>query len=188
MSKSILIYHFYIKRISFYIMNRGSRVFLLKNLLLFLFVLFASDVPAKNFPVQTTPYISDYANLLDPETEARLTKTIMKLRQDLDLELTIATIETRYDYGNFDSIEEFSNGLFKSWGLGNLARNDGVLILISRSDGEMRIEVGSSYGEIYNRRMGLVIQNHFLPYFKRNQIAEGIELGTNEIINRLQPT
>ena len=95
-------------------MNRGSRVFLLKNLLLFLFVLFASDVSAKNFPVQTTPYISDYANLLDPETEARLTKTIMKLRQDLDLELTIATIETRYDYGNFDSIEEFSNGLFKS--------------------------------------------------------------------------
>jgi len=149
-------------------------MFLLKNLLLFLFVLFTSDVSAKNFPVQTTPYISDYANLLDPETEARLTKTIMKLRQDLDLELTIATIETRYDYGNFDSIEEFSNGLFKIWGLGNLARNDGVLILISRSDGEMRIEVGSSYGEIYNRRMGLVIQNHFLPYFKRNQIAEGI--------------
>ena len=188
MSKSILICHFYIKRISFYIMNRGSRVFLLKNLLLFLFVLFASDVSAKNFPVQTTPYISDYANLLDPETEARLTKTIMKLRQDLDLELTIATIETRYDYGNFDSIEEFSTGLFKIWGLGNLARNDGVLILISRSDGEMRIEVGSSYGEIYNRRMGLVIQNHFLPYFKRNKIAEGIEIGTYEIINRLQPT
>ena len=81
-------------------------MFLLKNLLIFLFVLFASNVSAKNFPIQTTPYISDYANLLDPETEARLTKTIMKLRQDLDLELTIATIETRYDYGNFDSIEE----------------------------------------------------------------------------------
>ncbi|MDA7846525.1 TPM domain-containing protein, partial [Amylibacter sp.] len=83
---------------------------------------------------------------------------------------------------------EFSYGLFKSWNLGNLARNDGVLILISRSDGEMRIEVGSSYGEIYNKRMGLVIQNHFLPYFQGNQIAEGIELGTYEIINRLQPT
>ena len=161
---------------------------LLKNLLIFFFLLFATNSSAKSFPVQTTPYISDYANLLDPETEARLTKTIVKLRQDLDLELTIATIETRYDYGNFNSIEEFSYGLFKSWNLGNLARNDGVLILISRSDGEMRIEVGSSYGEIYNKRMGLVIQNHFLPYFQGNQIAEGIELGTYEIINRLQPT
>ena len=161
---------------------------LIKNLLIFFFLLFATNTSAKNYPVQTTPYISDYANLLDPETEARLTKTIVKLRRDLDLELTIATIETRYDYGNFNSIEEFSVGLFKSWNLGSLARNDGVLILISRSDGEMRIEVGSSYGEIYNKRMGLVIQNHFLPYFQGNQIAEGIELGTYEIINRLQPT
>lgn len=165
-----------------------SEMLFLKNLFIFFFAFFAADASAKNFPIQTTPYISDYANLLDPETEARLTKTIIKLRQDLDLELTIATIETRYDYGNFNSIEEFSKGLFKSWGLGDLARNDGVLILISRSDGEMRIEVGASYGEIYNRRMGLVIQSHFLPYFQNNKIAEGIELGTHEIINRLQPT
>jgi uncharacterized protein len=166
----------------------GNDMFLLRNLLTFFFFILASNINAKNFPLPTTPYISDYANLLDPETEARLTKTIIKLRQDLDLELTIATIETRYDYGEFSSIEEFAKGLFRSWGLGDLARNDGVLILISRSDGEMRIEVGSSYGEIYNKRMGLVIQNHFLPYFQGNQIAEGIELGTYEIINRLQPT
>ena len=82
---------------------------LLKNLLIFFFLLFATNSSAKSFPVQTTPYISDYANLLDPETEARLTKTIVKLRQDLDLELTIATIETRYDYGNFNSAKEGIN-------------------------------------------------------------------------------
>ena len=70
-------------------------MFLLRNLLIFFFFILASNINAKNFPLPTTPYISDYANLLDPETEARLTKTIIKLRQDLDLELTIATIETR---------------------------------------------------------------------------------------------
>ncbi len=79
-------------------------------------------------------------------------------------------------------------GLFNQWGIGSATRNDGALILVSRSDREMRIEVGSSYGPIFDDRMGLVIEHHFLPYFKGDQYAEGIEAGTYEAIKRLQPT
>ena len=159
-----------------------------KNLFITLFLILGTNAFAKTFPIPITPYISDYANLLDPETEARITEKLVKLRQTLDLEMTVVTIESRIDYGQFNSIEEFTGGLFNKWKIGVSARNDGVLILISHFDGEMRIEVGSSYGAIYDKRMGLVIQNHFIPYFKGNQLSKGIEAGVYETINRLQPT
>lgn len=146
------------------------------------------NAQAKSFPEPLTPYVSDFANLLDPETEARLTQRLVEMRESLDLEMAVVTIETRFDYGEFGSIEEFANGLFNTWGIGNASRNDGALILVSRSDREMRIELGSSYGPIFDDRMELVIRHHFLPYFKGDQLSEGIEAGTFETIKRLQPT
>jgi uncharacterized protein len=150
--------------------------------------LIGTSVSAQDFPKPLTPYVSDFANLIDPETEARLTKRLVEMREALDLEMAVVTIETRFDYGEFKSIEEFATGLFNTWGIGDATRNDGALILVSRSDREMRIELGSSYGPIFDDRMALVIQHHFLPYFKGDQLSEGIESGTYEAIKRLQPT
>ncbi|GLQ34016.1 hypothetical protein GCM10007939_02990 [Amylibacter marinus] len=143
---------------------------------------------AEDFPDPITPYISDYANLLDPETEARITKDLVKLRQELDLELALVTIDSRAEYGESASMESFSKNMFNTWGIGSTARNDGVLILISFIDREIRIELGESYGKIYDDRMSLVIDHHFLPYFLRDEYSRGIEAGTLETIKRLQPT
>jgi uncharacterized protein len=148
----------------------------------------ATFASAQDIPKPITPYVSDYANLIDPETEARITKHLMDLRQELDLELAVVTIETRFDYGNVDSIETLATNLFNNWGIGNATRNDGALILVARSDREIRIELGKSYGPIFDDRMALVIEHHFIPYFKGDQYAEGIEAGTYEAIKRLQPT
>jgi uncharacterized protein len=152
------------------------------------FLSLATVANAQDLPGPLTPYISDYANLIDPETEARISNRLTELRRELDLELAVVTIETRFDYGNADSIETFATELFNTWGIGNATRNDGALILVARSDREMRIEVGKSYGPIFDDRMALVIEHHFLPYFKGDQYAEGIEAGTYETIKRLQPT
>jgi uncharacterized protein len=148
----------------------------------------ATFANAQSVPPPLTPYVSDFANLIDPETEARITTRLTELRQELDLELAVVTIETRFDYGNVKDIETFANNLFNTWGIGNATRNDGALILVARSDREIRIELGSSYGPIFDDRMALVIKHHFLPYFKGDQYAEGIEAGTYEAIKRLQPT
>jgi uncharacterized protein len=147
-----------------------------------------SVATAQDIPKPLTPYVSDFANLIDPETEARITNRLTELRETLDLEMAVVTIETRFDYGESPDIETFANNLFNTWGIGNASRNDGALILVARSDREIRVELGSSYGPIFDDRMGLVIEHHFIPYFKGDQYAEGIEAGTYEAIKRLQPT
>lgn len=161
---------------------------IIKYLILCLAVQVATSANAKDIPDPITPYVSDYANLIDPETEARIIDRLVNVRKDLDLEMRVVTIESRFDYGDSPSIEEFAKKWFNTWGIGNATRNDGVLVLVSRSDREIRIELGSSYGMIYDDRMGLVIQHHFLPYFVGDEYGAGIEAGTIEAIKRLQPT
>ena len=157
------------------------------SVLFFVITLIGIPASAQEIPEPVNAFVSDYANLLDPETEARITQQIQQIRNDLDLELTVVTVESRHDYGNVGSIEEFATTLFNTWGVGNATRNDGVLVLVARSDREMRIELGSSYGPIYDDRMKLVIDNHFIPYFRGNEYARGIESGVLEIIKRLRP-
>ena len=160
---------------------------LLARCLLAITTLFGFSVQAQELPDPVTSYVSDFANLLDPETEARITKQLVQIRTDLDLEMTVVTVESRHDYGNVGTIEDFANNLFNQWGVGNASRNDGVMVLVARSDREMRIELGNSYGPIYDDRMKLAIDNHFIPFFRGNQYAQGIESGVAEIIKRLRP-
>jgi uncharacterized protein len=161
---------------------------ILKHLSFLICFVFGTHAFAQSFPEPITPYVSDYANLMDPETEARINKHLIELREELDLELAVVTIETQFDYGDTEDFDEFTMDWFNAWGIGNAARNDGALILISRSDRAIRIELGSSYGPIFDDRMALVIEHHFLPYFKGEQYSAGIEAGTYESIKRLQPT
>ncbi|MEM7241186.1 MAG: TPM domain-containing protein [Pseudomonadota bacterium] len=160
------------------------------RLLVIVATLFAFALPlkAQDLPEPINSFVSDFANLLDPETEARITNQLVKIRQDLDLEMTVVTIESRHDYGSFKSIEDFATALFNFWGVGNATRNDGVMVLVARSDRAMRIELGDAYGPIYDDRMGLVIDHHFIPYFRGNEYANGIESGVSEIIKRLRPS
>lgn len=169
-------------------MGMGNQMRIFRSLILLASLCFGGFAVAQDFPKPITPYINDYANLIDPETEARLTARLTEMRETLDLEMTVVTIETRFDYTETPDIETFATGLFNAWGIGNKTRNDGALILVSRSDREMRIELGSSYGPIFDDRMALVIEHHFLPYFKGDEYAAGIEAGTYEAIKRLQPT
>lgn len=140
---------------------------------------------AQNYPDYTSLYVNDFANIIGEQSEARLTKMLRAAKKDRDLEVTVVTINKRSDYGNSSSIETFATGLFNKWGIGNAERNDGILILVSKADREMRIALGSGYPARYDDRAKNVIENYFIPFFKQDRYASGIEAGTKEVLKRL---
>ncbi len=148
----------------------------------------APDFMGRNgstFPGYQEIYVNDYYDLLDPEAEARIRSDLIELYDRAGIEMTVLTIQDMAFYGYEGSLESFATALFNEWGIGNASRNDGVLILVSRYDRRMRIELGSGYPAARDADMQRVIDGYFLPAFRRDAYQEGIETGVEETIRTL---
>jgi len=99
--------------------------------------------------------------------------------------MTVITIPYLSDYNAGPRIEPFATALFNEWGVGNAQRNDGVMILVSRNDREMRIEIGSGYGSEWDSKMKRIIDNKFIPHFKNGNYQKGIEKGVAQTIKTI---
>jgi uncharacterized protein len=138
------------------------------------------------YPEATDPYINDYAGLLSGEDAANVRALLMGLKREQGIEATVVTINSVGDYGTGDkTIERFATNLFNAWGIGHKERSDGVLMLVAVDDREIRIEVGSGYGESQTANMQEVINEHMIPTFKRNRYSQGIYRGARAVVGKL---
>ncbi|MEM7270297.1 MAG: TPM domain-containing protein [Pseudomonadota bacterium] len=145
-------------------------------------ILLTTQVMAQTYPDYTELYVNDFAGLISEDREDALRKTLRDLRSDDGVEFTVVTIERMSDYGHDGPIEPFATGLFNYWGVGNAERNDGVMLLVSRYDRHMRIELGAGYGRRYDAAMQDVVDNFIIPRFKQDDYQTGIEDGVAETI------
>lgn len=138
--------------------------------------------PDGTIPGYRDVYVNDYVDLLDPAAEASIRDDLIELYDRTGIEMTVLTISELSDYGWQGSLESFATRLFNTWGIGNADRNDGVLVLVSRYDRRMRIEIGAGYAPSWDARMQRVIDDAFLPAFREDRYQEGILAGADETI------
>lgn len=147
--------------------------------------LWVSVAFAQNFPEDTDFYVNDYADLLTDTQEEDLRAVLDELYTERGIEFTVLTIARMVDYGHTGSIESFATDLFNTWGIGDAERNDGLLLLVSHLDRELRIEVGAGYGTTMNDPMWRVIDTKIVPNFRLDEYADGIRVGVNEVIYQI---
>ncbi|MCK0097238.1 TPM domain-containing protein [Yoonia sp. F2084L] len=146
------------------------------------FVLWVSAAFAQGFPEDLDFYVNDYADLLTDGQEQDLRAILDELYTERGIEFTVLTISRMSDYGHTGSIESFATDVFNAWGIGDAERNDGLLLLVSHLDRELRIEVGAGYGTTLNDPMGRVIDTKIVPNFRLDEYADGIRAGVEEVI------
>ncbi|KAB7616122.1 TPM domain-containing protein [Amylibacter sp. SFDW26] len=139
---------------------------------------------AQSYPAPLSPYVSDYANIIDAQTEARITQSLQNLKAAKGVEMRVVTINSVSDYGHTSSVPDFTTSMINTWGIGDASRNDGILFLTSIEDREMFIGLGSGYTPVYDDRMDRVFEYYVKPYFKNEDYAQGIEVGVLETIKR----
>lgn len=149
------------------------------------FIAFTAQAFSQDYPDYQSVFVNDYANILDQETKNRIQGSLQKAKQNQDQEITLLTINSRRDYGEHASIESFATGLFNSWGIGNPQRNDGILILVSVKDREMRIELGSGFPEYFDTTAKAIIDESMIPHFRQDNYSRGIEQGVDAVIQRI---
>jgi len=138
--------------------------------LLFLFFSPRSVVWAQNLPAPQN-YVSDFAQVIDSQSESDLNQKLSALESQTGVQVAVVTVTGLEDM----SVEEYAEKLFQKWGIGKKGEDNGLLLLVSPSDREVRFEVG--YGlepVITDGRAGEIIRNQLIPQFKQNNYQQGI--------------
>jgi uncharacterized protein len=121
----------------------------------------------------------DRARLLEPNTLRAIGALQKKAYNDNDVPIIVVTIRSMSRYGA-SSIEPLATAWFNEWGIGKSAEkgmNKGILLLISRDDRKLRIELGADYGQDWNDFSKRIIDEEIVPNFKRNDYDEGVLQG-----------
>ena len=83
-------------------------------------------------------YLSDFANVVDPESRAKLERYCAQVKDSTGAEIAFVTLPSL----DGEPIEDFTNKLFRQWGVGAKATNEGIMLLLSIGDRKSRLEVG----------------------------------------------
>lgn len=126
-----------------------------------------SDIPEPT----NLKYINDYVGVIDNESKSYIVSLGKELESKTGAQMTVVVISSLE--GN--DIEAYSNELFRTWGIGEKDKDNGLLILLSMGEKKWRVEVGrgleGAVTDIYSAR---VMDNIAKPLFQQRRYGEGL--------------
>ena len=167
-----------------------KKIFTTYFLLLFVFVnsiAFGYETDNKGIvqPMSPPQLVNDFAGMLNAADKQLLEDKLLGYNDSTSTQIYIVTIDSLNDY----SIEDYAVQVGRNWGIGQKDKNNGILILLSKSDRKADIEVGyglESYVTDYDSKQ--IIDELIAPAFKQTNYYAGLEAATNKLIHLLQST
>ena len=150
----------------------------------------AQDAIEQYVPTAPSGLVSDFASVLDAESERRMTDLITRLRGVTRAEIAVVTLPTIGDA----EASQVALAIGRRWGvgaaaeLGDPARNAGlVLLLVPRQEGRpgsghIRIEVGRGLeGFVTDAMSGRIRDNVMGPLLAREEYGPGLLAGVEAL-------
>ncbi|MFH0799450.1 MAG: TPM domain-containing protein [Pseudomonadota bacterium] len=142
---------------------------LLALLLLFNMGMKVEDVP--NPRSSSGGFVQDSALLLSAEAKGSIEEICAGLERDSGAEMAVVAVDSLEG----QVIEDYAEKLFKQFGIGKRGLNNGILILVSRDDRKVRIEVGYGLeGALPDAKTGRLIDDYALPRFRDKDFGGGL--------------
>lgn len=121
----------------------------------------------------------DLAGMMTAPDISRVEAAIRGAYEGGQVQLQVVTVPSLND----EPIEEVSHQMVKAWKLGSEKNDNGVLLLVSKGDRRMRVEVGQglegAIPDVYAKR---IVSDVMIPHFKEGQTSEGIVAGVASIL------
>ncbi len=157
-------------------MYRSRNMF--KKVILFS-VLFPVLVLAYANPGKRSGFINDYAGILTNDQKTALENKLVSFERETGNEIAIVAIP---NLGG-DTIENFAVKLFEDWKIGKKGKDNGILILITKEDRKIKIEVGYGLeGALTDVQSFWIIDKIMKPAFQQENYYQGIEGAVDKII------
>lgn len=146
----------------------------MKKTVLYLFSIFCClffvfSVSAVSYP-SPAGFVNDFAGIYSAGYKTQLENNLSDFEKQTGAEIAVVTIKSLEG----ENLEDYAVRLFEKWKIGKKGTDNGLLLLISKDDRKIRIEVG--YGlepYINDGRAGEIIRNQMSPEFKKDNYEGG---------------
>ncbi|MBL4980301.1 MULTISPECIES: TPM domain-containing protein [Pseudomonas] len=133
---------------------------------------------APSFPALTGRVV-DSAQMIEPAVREQLTQQLQALEQTSGDQLVVVTVPDLQGV----PIEDYGYQLGRQWGIGQKGKDNGALLIVSRDDRQLRIEVGYGLeGVLTDAQSWVIINQVILPKFKAGNFSQGISDGVAAMI------
>jgi uncharacterized protein len=151
-----------------------------------IFALAVLLTPAKGQALEVPPlqgYVNDYADMISAPAKGKLASMLSDLERTDSTQIVVLTVPSLED----DSLEDFSIRVVDAWKIGQKDEDNGALLLVSKADRKIRIEVGYGLeGRLTDILSGSIIDNVIAPDFRTGNIDQGFLQGVQAMIQAVR--
>jgi uncharacterized protein len=83
-------------------------------------------------------YVSDFALVIDGDSKTKLEQYAAALERSTGVQVALVTIKSLEG----EPIEDFANGLYRHWGIGQKGKDEGLLLILAIAERQHRLEIG----------------------------------------------
>jgi uncharacterized protein len=136
--------------------------------------------PKLQLPSLSSP-VMDLAGMLNESERSDLSNYAYEIYTHNGPQITILTVPDLQGY----PIEEFSIRVAEKWQLGTKEKDNGLLVVISKREHQMRIEVGNGIeGEITDYDTTKYTKELWPEYFRRNEFHDGLKIFMEDVATK----
>jgi uncharacterized protein len=126
-----------------------------------------------------TGRVNDYASMISPQARAVIDGKLKALEDAESTQIVILTVPSLEG----QPIEDFSIKVAEAWKIGQKGKDNGILLIVSKNDRKIRIEVGYGLeGRLTDLQSGRIIDEVIKPAFKRGDIDSGFISGVDALV------
>jgi uncharacterized protein len=135
--------------------------------------LFALDLKS----LKPQGYVSDFANVLDPQSRAQLEAYAGQVEQTTGVQMALVTLKSL----DGEPIEDVTNALFRQWGVGKKGKDEGIMLLLAVQDHRDRIEIGYGLEPILPDGFDGSILRGIQPLLRQGAYGQAMIAGAEQI-------
>jgi len=124
-------------------------------------------------------YVNDYAGMISPSAKSKIEERLRAFEQSDSTQIVVLTIPSLEG----ENLEEFGIKAAEAWKIGQKGKDNGAILIVSKQDRKIRIEVGYGLeGRLTDLAAGRIIDLVIKPRFQQGDIDGGFIAGVSSMI------
>jgi uncharacterized protein len=139
--------------------------------------LFAIDIAT----LKPQGYVSDFASVINPGAKADLEAFSASVETASGVQMAFVTLDTLAG----ESLEDFTNDLYRRWGVGQKGKDEGLLLLLVVRDRRSRLEIGRGLEEHIPDGMAGMLLREMRPFLQQNAYGDALKTAAHSLAARI---